>query len=366
MSKTWSEHTADEKQAIGVALAKIYEDAGYPKELPNPKSDQQYVKILNAKQAVQEGSPFSITAKFGLAKKDLANDLETKLKGALANVSDAKVSISVSRGLGDDIGPMENVAKVFGEGELMNIDHKEGQVLWLQFWATWCPPCQPSMASKHEAILANKEKWGDNVRFVACSIDKDWDTVKKHVEAKGWTAPEHVHVRNGKCDKDKELGLQGVPFAVCIDTKGKIVYKGHPAGRKDFVQDMDDLVAGKALEGVKAGDSDEEEEEETAGGADAKGIVPEADAAGALKRFNDDAESKLMTEATQTACTGLQRAFCVLVHTETFDPKTKAFKHKMQNYHVLVGPKEKVEAAKEILKPFNDGPWEVVLREHAI
>jgi len=38
----------------------------------------------------------------------------------------------------------------------------------------------------------------------------------------------------------------------------------------------------------------------------------------------------------------------------------------MQNYHVLVGPQEKIDAMKETLKPFNDGPWEVVLREHAI
>lgn len=91
------------------------------------------------------------------------------------------------------------------------------------------------MAEKHEAVTANKERWGDNVRVIACSIDKDYETVKKHVEAKGWTAPEHYHVRNGKCTKDKELGLRGVPFACCIDKSGNIVFKGHPSNRENFV-----------------------------------------------------------------------------------------------------------------------------------
>jgi hypothetical protein len=33
---------------------------------------------------------------------------------------------------------------------------------------------------------------------------------------------------------------------------------------------------------------------------------------------------------------------------------------------VLVGPQEKIDGCKNILKPFNDCGWEVVVREQAV
>jgi len=73
-----------------------------------------------------------------------------------------------------------------------------------------------------------------------------------------------------------------------------------------------------------------------------------------------------MTEETKTACEGMPRAFCVLVHKQRYDCKTKQLQHNLENIHVLVGTQDKIDAVKEILKPFNDGPWKVVVREQAI
>ena len=50
----------------------------------------------------------------------------------------------------------------------------------------------------------------------------------------------------------------------------------------------------------------------------------------------------------------MPRAFCVLVSSERYNCKTNTLEFDMKNYQVLVGPKEKVDAAKEILKPFED------------
>jgi len=48
MSKKWSEHTAEEQTAIGMELAEIYEDAGFPENLKNPTVSNEYVNVLNA------------------------------------------------------------------------------------------------------------------------------------------------------------------------------------------------------------------------------------------------------------------------------------------------------------------------------
>jgi hypothetical protein len=137
---------------------------------------------------------------------------------------------------------------------------------------------------------------------------------------------------------------------------------GHPASRKDLVQDFNDLLEGKAItgEGTTVGGGDDEEGE----GAFKKNV--EADACeGAVTKFLADSTTHLLTESTKEAATGMPRAFCVLVHESRYDCKTNTLENNMKNYHVLVGSQDKIDAMKVILKPFNEGPWEVVLREQA-
>jgi len=45
-----------------------------------------------------------------------------------------------------------------------------------------------------------------------------------------------------------------------VDTNGKIVFKGHPASRKNLEEDFDKLLKGEPLEGIKSEQDDEDEE----------------------------------------------------------------------------------------------------------
>ena len=63
----------------------------------------------------------------------------------------------------------------------------------------------------------------------------------------------------------------------------------------------------------------------------------------------------------------MPRAFCVLVHEQKYDCKAKELKNNLKNYHVLVGPQEKITGMKEILATFKiEGAWEVIEREQAV
>lgn len=246
----------------------------------------------------------------------------------MANVSDASVAISMKRGVGASMGVIKSVNKL--DGTECDITHEAGQVLLLDFWATWCPPCQKPMAHNQEMLETHGATWGGKVRLIGLSIDQTAQKVKDHVEAKKWTDVEHYHVRNGKCVADKEFGVNGVPHVAIVDTTGKIVFVGHPASRKDLVQDFNDLLAGKAItgEGTTSAGGDEGEEGEE---AFKKNI--EADAVeGAVTKFKADAETHLLTESTKEAATGMPRAFCVLVHESRYDCKTKTLNNNMKNY----------------------------------
>jgi len=54
-----------------------------------------------------------------------------------------------------------------------------------------------------------------------------------------------------------------------------------------------------------------------------------------------------------------------MVFNQTYMPKTGKTVGKYENYRVLVGPKDSVEAVKKMLEDKVKGSFEVVLREQA-
>ena len=69
----------------------------------------------------------------------------------------------------------------------------------LDFWATWCPPCQGPMAHNQRMLEKHGSKWADKVRIVGLSIDFGVpEAVVKHVNERNWTAVEHYVATDDK------------------------------------------------------------------------------------------------------------------------------------------------------------------------
>jgi thiol-disulfide isomerase/thioredoxin len=92
----------------------------------------------------------------------------------------------------------------------------------LEFWATWCAPCQKSIADLQD--LADKNPtWKDKVVLIAASVDEDRDALIKHLKAKGWTRTHNVQVRP---EAIRAYHVGGIPTAYVIDRLGRIVAAG--------------------------------------------------------------------------------------------------------------------------------------------
>ena len=112
--------------------------------------------------------------------------------------------------------------------EKLSLHDFRGQVVMLNFWATWCPPCRREIPSM-QSIYQDLGKDG----FVVLAINEFED-------------PDHVFAYTGQLsvdptfpvlfDRDSAVsqlyGVKGLPTTLLIDKQGKIVYRA--VGGRDF------------------------------------------------------------------------------------------------------------------------------------
>ena len=72
------------------------------------------------------------------------------------------------------------------QSEIINsLEHKKGEVWLIDFWATWCPPCQGPMAHNQHMWHTCGDLWKDlGVRIICISIDNDKSKLVSHVNSK--------------------------------------------------------------------------------------------------------------------------------------------------------------------------------------
>lgn len=75
----------------------------------------------------------------------------------------------------------------FNKDEIIPLKKFEGKVIFLNFWASWCPPCRAEMPTIQS--LYNKVKSNKNVVFVMISLDDDTAKAKNFITEKGYTFP---------------------------------------------------------------------------------------------------------------------------------------------------------------------------------
>ena len=96
----------------------------------------------------------------------------------------------------------------------LNFKETEGKVVFINFWATWCPPCIAEMPS----IQALYNDYKDKVVFLFVTND-DFETVEQFKTKKNFD----FLVFNPLNEIPEELTTRSIPRTFIINTKGEIV-----------------------------------------------------------------------------------------------------------------------------------------------
>ena len=109
------------------------------------------------------------------------------------------------------------------DGQQVSLNSYKGQVVLLDFWATWCPPCRAEVPEVAAMYARNKDK-GFNI--VGLSIDTDQNALKQFTRAYNMTWRQVYDGGFWKSAVPSLYKVQSIPFTVLIGRDGKIAAIG--------------------------------------------------------------------------------------------------------------------------------------------
>ena len=118
-------------------------------------------------------------------------------------------------------------------GRTLKLSDLRDKPVYLNFWATWCPPCVKELPH----IQSKYEQYKDKINFVAISLDGEQEAPAQFIPSRGYTFP--VGYGNER-EISRAYNVEAIPMSFIIDTNGvvkaKIVGSMDEADLERFLQ----------------------------------------------------------------------------------------------------------------------------------
>ncbi|MBW9145932.1 TlpA family protein disulfide reductase [Clostridium sp. CM028] len=123
------------------------------------------------------------------------------------------------------------------EGKELSLSDLKGKKVFLNFWATWCPPCRSEMPEIEKLYQETKDS---DLVIVAIEIGEPLDTVKSFIDSNNYnfkvlSDPDQIVAA--------QYNIASIPTSYFIDVDGNIISKHYGAMNidqmKEYIKTLD-------------------------------------------------------------------------------------------------------------------------------
>lgn len=125
-------------------------------------------------------------------------------------------------------------------GKVQSISSLKGNVVFVNFWATWCPPCIKELPSINE--LKKKFSGKENIVFLMIDVDQSIKNSTAFMKNNNYNLPVYESVSEIPADF---LG-NAIPTTVILDKSGDRILKiegGHDYSSPEIIKTIEELVS---------------------------------------------------------------------------------------------------------------------------
>lgn len=112
--------------------------------------------------------------------------------------------------------PAPNFTVTDMQGQAVSLASLKGKPVFLNFWATWCPPCVGEMPD----IQRMYSKYGDKVHFLIVNVDGEKSDVAAFMSNHALTFPVLLDSSGSAA---AAYGIQAIPASYVIDAEGNLL-----------------------------------------------------------------------------------------------------------------------------------------------
>ena len=117
-----------------------------------------------------------------------------------------------------------NFALLDVNGKAVKLSDFRGNLVLIDFWASWCGPCRQESPNMVKLYNTYKNK---NFTILSVSLDEDPAKWKEAIQRDGLLWKTHVSDLRGWSSGMPQLyGFDGIPYTVLVNPDGKIIAKG--------------------------------------------------------------------------------------------------------------------------------------------
>lgn len=150
-----------------------------------------------------------------------------------ASTGTASATAKVGTGIGERL---PDFAFTTESGEASSISAYRGKVVFVNFWAAWCPPCRDEMPAMN--TLFNKVGTRDDVAFILLQNSEAIDVSRAYIAKQGYALPamdsgytrgkgwgRKMMTSGGQLERYSYVSRGTLPTSYILDRNGIIAYR---------------------------------------------------------------------------------------------------------------------------------------------